>query len=280
MSKTLSAQETKKFENEAQQAFQETTSELMSYVRKRDIPGAGQFQFQVIGSVVANERTSTQTMIPVADATHSNVTATTKNYVVSELTDIFSQARVGFDERTELAQALGASMNRRVEQVIIDALDAHSFTNTVAKNISGSNDNLNVAMLAEASRQLGSKVPKKDRCFLCHDDGFHHFIQESDVKTIDSNYTKPQVDGKLPYFFGFNIKEIADRDEGGLTLSTNDRTNYAWQKNAIGLAITMKPKIMVDWSPDFGAWRTSGFLSMGAVVIQDSGVVKITSDES
>lgn len=280
MSINLSNVLVKMFENEAIQAFQENGTELRNFARVRDAKGAQQVQFQVLGAVTAEERGAIQTIIPLADASHTPATATVKNYVVSEMTDIFLNNQVGFDERQELATAMGMALNRRLDQVLIDALDAHSFTNTVASNISGAADNLNVAMLAESARLLGSKVPEMDRCFLCHDDGFYHFIQETDVKTIDSNDKKPLTDGKLPFYFGFNMKHIADRDEGGLALSGVNRTNYAWQKMALGLALNMEPRITIDWEPSYGAHRVTGYLSAGAVVIQDSGVVKITSDQT
>lgn len=280
MSINLSSVLVKKFENEAIQAFQENGTELRRMCRLRDAKGASQVQFQVIGAGVAYERTAIQTPIPVMDVSHTPATATVSNYVASELTDIFLNNQVGFDERQELAQAIGSALNRRLDQVIIDALDANTFSNTVGPTISGSTDNLNVAMFAEAAKKLGSKVPESDRCFLCHDNGFYHFIQETDVKTIDSNDKKPLTDGMLPFYFGFNVKHIANRTEGGLTVASNLRTNYAWQKNALGLAVNMEPRITIDWEPSYGAHRVTGYLSAGAVVIQDSGTVKITSSEA
>lgn len=279
MSINLSNVLVKKFENEAIQQFQDS-GKLRNTVRIKDAKGAQQVQFQVLGAVTTQERTAIQTPIPLADATHTPATATVKNYVVSEMTDIFLNNQVGFDERQELVESFGMAMGRRVDQVIIDALAAHSFTKTVAKNISGSNDNLNVAGFVEAARQLGSDVPDEMRTILCHDDGYYHFLQETDVKDFDINFKKPLADGKLPSYMGFDICKIGDRAEGGLALSTNDRTNYAWQKTAVGLAMNMEPKITIDWEPSYGAHRVSGYLSLGGVVIQDSGVVELTTDES
>jgi uncharacterized heparinase superfamily protein len=37
---------------------------------------------------------------------------------------------------------------------------------------------------------------------------------------------------------------------------------------------------MIDWEPSYGAHRVTGYLSAGAVVIQDAGVGKLTTDES
>lgn len=280
MSKNLNTLAVKLFEKEAIQSFQELGGKLKNYTRLRDCKGANQVQFQVLGELLSAERTAVQTPLPTVDASYTKATATVKRYTVSELTDIFDNSETGVDERMELIEAMKMSMDRRIDQMIIDALDAHSFTNTVAKDISGSADNLNVAHLTEAARLLGSKVPEQDRVFVCHDDGYHHLINQTDVKTIDSNDKKPLVKGQLPHYYGFDLCKMADRAEGGLALSTNDRTNYAFQKQALGLAMNIQPRIEVNYSHDYGAWRVSAFVSGGAVVIQDSGVVKITTDES
>jgi len=281
MSVELSDVAVKKFETEAIQAFQDSGTNLRNAVRVRDAKGASQVQFQVIGSGVAYERTSIQTPIPVADISHTPATATVKNYVISEMTDIFLNNQVGFDERQELVQVMVAALNRRLDQTIIDALDAGTIAKTVADTISGSADNLTVAAFAECARLLGSDVPDMDRHYLCHDDNFYHFLQESDVKTIDSNLRKPLTDGMLPEYMGFNIHKMGDRTEGGMEVpAANHRTNYAWQKNAIGLALNMEPKITIDWEPSYGAHRVSGYLSAGSVIIQAAGIVQVTVDES
>ena len=281
MSKNLDQVLVKKFEMEAIQAFQESGTGLRSAVRVKDAKGANQVQFQVYGTLIANERTSVHTPIPVQDASLTPKTAIVKNYVASSMTDIFLNNQVGFDDRQEAVQAIVAAMNRRVDQIIIDAFNAATITNTVADNISGSADNWTVAAFAEMAKLMGSKVPEQDRHVLMHDNGFYHFIQESDVKDIDTNFRKPLADGKLPNYMGFNIHKMGDRDEGGLPVPTaNHRTSYAWQKSAVGLAMNMEPKVRIDWEPSYGAHRITGYLSGGGVVIQEPGVVKTTTDES
>lgn len=269
----------KQFENEAIQAFQDS-GKLRDSVRIRDAKGAQQVQFQVIGATTTQERGAIHTMIPLADASHTPAVATVKNYTVSDMTDIFLNNQVGFDERQELVQSFATSLGRRIDQAIIDALDAHAFTNTVAKDVGGANDNLNVAMLLEAAKLLGSNVPEENRSVLCHDNGYYHFLNEDDVKSIDFNDMKTLPSAAVKHYAGFDIYKMADRNEGGLALATNDRTNYAWQRNAIGLAMNMEPKIEINYEPSYGAHRVTGMISLGAVIIQDSGVVKITSDES
>jgi len=77
------------------------------------------------------------------------------------------------------------------------------------------------------------------------------------------------------------LHKIGDRNEGGLPVpSANHRTNFAFQKMAIGLAMNMEPEITIDWAPTHGAHIITGWLSAGSVLVQNSGVVQITTDES
>lgn len=287
MSLNLSTAAVKKFEKEAIQEFQELGSDLRNKVRVKDAKGANAVQFNIYGETIATQRTSIQTPIPVTNPSIAIPTATVTRNTVSIMTDIFDNNEIGFDERQEAVKAINAALKRKLDQIVIDAFDAHSFTKTIAKTISGSADNLNTAFFAEAARLLGSSVPDMDRHALCHDDGYYHFIQQSDVSSSDYNTRKPLTDGAMMNWMGFDITKIGDRDKltvgdglGGLALSNDDRTNYFWQKSAVGLAMNMEPKIEVNYDPAYGAWRVTGFLSAGAVVLQDAGVVKATTDES
>lgn len=271
----------KKFEAEAIQSFQDM-AKLRGTTRVRDSKNANQYQFQVIGKTTAEERGAIQTDIPLADVTHTPAVATIRRFVIAEMTDIFDDSETSVDERSELVESMTMSLGRRLDQIIIDALGDATLTKTVASDIAtpGTPDNLNVAMFNEAARLLGSDVPEMNRFLLCHDNGFYHFLLEADVKDFDINVTKALAMGKLPEYHGFNIIKVADRAEGGLPLDGTDRTNYAWQKSAVGLAMNMNPKIRIDYIPRKAAWQVSAMMSAGAVVIQPEGVVEITTDES
>ena len=191
--------------------------------------------------------------------------------------------QIGWDGRQAAVQGIVGALNRRMDQIILDEALASASGKTVA---SGS-DNLNVGHFADAARLLGSAVPEVNRHILCHDNGFYHFIREGDVKDIDTNIHKPLSDGKLPYYMGFKIHKMGNRDAvvvgdgaGGLPLSGSDRTNYAWHKDSIGLAVNMQPEIEINYIPEKKAHFIAGCLSAGAVLLQDDGVVTITTSEA
>lgn len=281
MSLELSDHAVTLFEAEVHHTFQPMVQDFRQFVRVKNCQGAKTVQFPVIGKGLATERTNFHTPLPVMNLTHTPVTVSVKNFTASELTDIFLNAQVNFDERQELVKSITMALQRRLLQLVIDALVAPTITKTVAKNFSGANDNLNLPMVSRSANLLDNDgVDKEGRTFLCHTNGIHHFARETQVSSADYNTMQVLMKGGVDNFYGFKFLPVPNMDEGGLPIATNDRTNFAFHKNAVGLAINMEPKVTIDWSADYGAHRVTGYLSANAVVIDQTGVVEITTDES
>lgn len=269
------------FEAEVHHEYQSGGSMLRNTVRLKNVQNAKTHTFNVMGAGEAQERTAIQTPIPLMNVTHQPVTVTMKNYTASELTDIFTNEQVPVDERMELAKTIANAFSRREDQLIIDALNAASATNTVANNISGSADNLTLAAIREAAKLLDDdNVPDSERTIIVSPSGLHHLLEDTEVTSADFNNVKALVAGDLDTFYGFKFIKIGSRPEGGLPLSGTDRTCFAYHKSAVGLGLNMAPKIMIDWDQQFGAWRVTGFLSANAVVIDETGMVDIATSEA
>ena len=74
---------------------------------------------------------------------------------------------------------------------------------------------------------------------------------------------------------------LGDRDEGGLAKDgSNDRTNFAYHKSAIGCAVGMPPTTKIDYIPEKTSFLVASMISMGAVAIDAAGIVDITTRES
>ena len=69
-----------------------------------------------------------QTDVTPLNVTYSQVTATMSDFNAAEYSDIFHQAKVNFDERQELVQVVSKAIGRRMDQLIIDALNGCIFT--------------------------------------------------------------------------------------------------------------------------------------------------------
>ena len=95
------------------------------------------------------------------------------DFNAAEYSDVFHQAKVNFDERSELVQVVSKAIGRRMDQLIIDALDAESSPSTVANTVvttgSATASNLNVGKLIAAKKAMDAKnVPFDDRHIVIH----------------------------------------------------------------------------------------------------------------
>jgi hypothetical protein len=126
----------------------------------------------------------------------------------------------------------------------------------------------------------GVKFNRTDQSFIIHANGLEDLLGDGDANTIDKNAVKMLVDGEITYWVGFNFKVMEDRDEGGLPVATSVRTNYAYDKPAIGLAIGMDFRTEVNYIPHKTSWLANGLFKAGSVDIDAEGIVEIETTES
>jgi hypothetical protein len=207
------------------------------------------------------------------------------DYNAAEYSDIFHQAKVNFDERQELVQVVSKAIGRRMDQLILDGLDAASSPSTVAKTVvtsgSATASNLNVGKLIAAKKALdANNVPFDDRHIIVHANNLSGLLGDERAISGDFATVKALVAGEINTFLGFRFYVIGDRDEGGLPLSTNDRTCFAFHRSSIGMAVNMNQKTEINYVPEKTSFLVNSMFSAGAVAIDDEGIVKITCDES
>lgn len=216
------------FDAEVKQAYQ-ADAVLRNTVRLRTGVTASTHKFPRIGSGVAQVRIP-QTDVTPLNVTYSQATVTLEDWIAAEYSDIFNQAKVNFDERSELVQVVSKAIGRRSDQLIINALANSSTSLTVSNDIGGSDTNLNVAKLREAQRLMNAgNVPMEDRYIVIHASNLSNLLSETAVTSSDFNTVKALVQGELDTFLGFKFITLGDRSEGGLTGggSGSDRTVYA-----------------------------------------------------
>jgi hypothetical protein len=209
------------------------------------------------------------------------VTATLSDYIAAEYSDIFMQAKVNFDERRELVKVVSNAIGRRQDQLILDALTASSAT-SVSNDIGGSDTNMNVAKLRSAAQTLNANnVPMDGRHIIIHASSLASLLSETAVTSSDFNTVKALVQGEINTFLGFTFHVLGDRTEGGLIKDgSNDRTCFAFHKDAVGLAEGIAPKTEINYVPEKTSFLIASMFSAGAVAIDDEGIVKIVCRES
>jgi len=230
------------FDAEVKQAYQGKAMLVGAVRQRRGVEGSS-VKFPKVGKGVATARV-TQTDVTPMNVGFSNVTCTLQDWNAAEYSDIFSQAKVNFDERSELSQVVGAAIGRRQDQLILDALSAATSTGTVANSIGGSNTNMNISKLREAAKILNAKnVPSDGRHIIIHANSLASMLEQTSVTSSDFNSVKALVQGEISTFMGFQFHILGDRTEGGLPIDgSSDRTLYAFHSQAIGYAEGIAPK--------------------------------------
>jgi N4-gp56 family major capsid protein len=268
------------FDAEVKQAYQGKAM-LVGAVRQRRGVEGSTVKFPKVGKGVATVRISQADVTPL-NVAFSNVTCTLSDFNAAEYSDIFSQAKVNFDERQELVQVLGNAIGRRQDQLILDALTAASGTGTVSNDIGGTDTNLNVAKLRDAKRQLDrANVPPEGRHIILHASGLASLLSETSVTSSDFNTVKALVSGEINTFLGFTFHVMGDRTEGGLIIDSNlDRVSFAFHKDAIGYAEGIAPRTEVNYIPEKTSFLVNSVFSAGAIAIDAEGIVKITARET
>ena len=265
------------FDAEVKQAYQ-AARQLAGVTRERTNVEGNQVKFPKIGKGTATVRVP-QTDVTPLNVSYSQVTATMSDYIAAEYSDIFNQQKVNFDERRELVAVVGNAIGRRMDQLVLDALNAASSPSTVGTDIGGTGTNMNLAKLLAAKKALDTKnVPAEGRCMIIHANGLSALLDETELTSSDFATVKALSTGEIDTFLGFKFITLGDRDEGGLPLPST-RTCFAFHRDAIGLGIGMNQKSEINYVPEKTSFLVSSMFSAGAVAIDDEGIVKISATE-
>jgi len=265
------------FDAEVKQAYQASRA-LAGVTRERNNVEGNQVKFPKIGKGTATIRVPQSDVTPL-NVSYSQVTASMSDYIAAEYSDIFHQAKVNFDERRELVQVVGNAIGRRMDQLVIDALNAASSPSTVSTDIGGAGTNLNLAKLLAAKKALDAKnVPAEGRCMVIHANGLAALLDETELTSSDFATVKALSMGEIDTFLGFKFIMLGDRDEGGLPLPST-RTSFAFHRDAVGLGISMNQRSEINYVPEKTSFLVASMFSAGAIAIDDEGIVKISSTE-
>jgi hypothetical protein len=268
------------FDAEVKQAYQ-GSAKLVPAVRQRRGVEGSTVKFPKVGKGVATIRVP-QTDVTPLNVGFSSVTLTLSDFNAAEYSDIFSQAKVNFDERQELVQVVANAMGRRQDQLILDALTASSTSLTVSNDIGGTDSNMNITKLREAKRLMDkNNVPPDGRNIIIHANGLANLLSETSVTSSDFNSVKALVQGELNTYLGFTFHVLGDRSEGGLAIDGSlDRSCFAFHKDAVGYGEGIAMRTEINYIAEKTSYLVNEVFSAGAIAIDDEGIVKITCRET
>lgn len=272
------------FDPIVKQSYQ-ASMKLRSAVRLKTGVVGDTCKFKKFGDGTAKPRGPIASDVPVMSNSYTEVTATLTDWTASDYTDIFSQPKVNFDEVQLQAESNAMAIGRRFDQQIIDAMNASAYATAVSIDLGGTNSSLNFEKVRKASALLNiNNVPMEERYFLIHANSLYGLLGESEATSSDYATINALQSGSMPgIWMGFKWIVVGNMDEGGLPLSTNSRTNFAFHggsRGAVGAGIGLDFKSSIDWIPQKKSWLVSTDYSGGAVTIDTDAVIKVATYEA
>lgn len=253
---------------------------LRGTVRVKTNVNGSTHRFFKINKGIATPRLPQTDVIPM-NVGNGYADATLTDWNAADYSDVYDLAALTYDEKQELVDVAVNAMGRRLDQLILDALAAGANSTTVATSVGGSGTGLNIEKMLRAKRLMDQNgVPKDGRTLVVSAYAIEQALQEVEISSGDYNILKPLAAGDLNKYAGFNIIMMEDRDEGGLGLASNVRTNFAYHKDAIGLAIGIDLRTEVNYIPEKTSTLINAIFKAGAVTIDDKGVFSVLTTES
>lgn len=275
MTASLSDVAVQMFQDEFMAVYQ-AKRQLGGTVRTRANVVGDAYIWKLIGTTEMQVRGAPQSLVPASDVSHTPITTPLVAYVLNLPTDIFQQAEVNADERSELANVHAMAAGRRQDQFIIDALNGSSGT-----VIADGGTNLTKDKLIETAEKMNiENVPNSMRHFAISAQGLSSLLKDPEITSTDYNSIRALMTGEINTFMGFKMHVFGTLGTGGLPLAGNIRTCFAWNQMAVGEAYNVNPSVRVDYSVERTSWIAVGQLSGGATALQDAGIVKVEIDES
>ena len=264
----------KQFEREVFEAYQRMGSKLRPSVRSKNNVKGSSCVFQKVGTGVASTK-SAHGMVPVMNISHTPIEATLQDYYAGDWVDKLDELKINHDERQVIANAGAYALGRKTDELIINALNTS--TNTVTDTAAG----MTLAKVLEAFEKLGTiDVP---------DDGQRTAVvgwkQWSELLAIKEFASADYVGADQMPFAGTQAKRWLGTlwiPHSGLPINntTGVRRCFWFHKTAIGHASGADVETDVTWHGDRAAFFVNNMMSQGAALIDQSGVVVMTCDET
>jgi len=258
------------YEAEVKQVYQREGSLLRGSIRTRTQVGAERIYFPVLGKGAATNKARHADVVPM-DLEHSRAFATMADYYAPEYIDELDQAKLNWSLASEYARASGNALGRQTDQVIIDSLTVTS--NAVAPNtldstaagkltldvIAGISETHNVADVPQDGMRYAVVSPRTHR----------ELLQLTEATSTDFTTSQLLMNAREPAMW-MGYRWIMH------TGLPDDVKGFFYHSQAVGHGISRDVVTEVNYIAQKVAWLVNSYMSMGATIIDEPGVIKLT----
>jgi len=275
MSTSIPVSFIKQYQAETHEAFQRRGSLMLGTVRRKHNVVGSKTQFNLYGKGEAGEKTR-HGDVPVMNNDHDNVDCFLVDKYAGEWVDNLDERKTNTDERGLATRASAWALGRAADSQIIAAIEAGLPSSQKIAN-GGTGFTLS-KMLQAREILLDNDVPDDGQIFCWVDT--HSWLE---MLKIDQ-FVKSDYSGKIvPFLKGSearNFMNVHFMHHNGLTKAGNISQCLMYHKTVVGHATGAEVTQKWSWENTKSSHFLNSNMSMGAVRIDDLGVVQIDSDMS
>jgi len=280
------------YDAKVHEVFQRQGSYLKDAVRLKDNVIGSTAVFQKIGTGTATVKARHGTITPM-NQTHTAPSVTLADFYAGDWVDKLDEAKINISERDVIASGGAMALGRKVDNQITTVLDTTSqttftfdTTETKATTLGGT--------IEWVEALWANDVPNDGQCY-----GVVSPRQWSQMMTLDQfahadwvgtdgqAFTQGPAIGRAKWKDWLGVKWKMQTGLPGITTTTSD--GFLWHKTAIGYAIAQaagnvagNESVAADitWHGDRAAHFVNHLMSGNAVMIDDTGVIQGTYDDT
>jgi hypothetical protein len=259
------------FESEVHVAYQRMSSKLRGTIRSKTVDAESTY-FPIIGAGAAGQK-ARNGQVPIMNLAHTRVQATMADYYAGEMIDKLDELKTNIEERGIAARSIAGAMGRKTDSVITTVMDGA--TNTTAHGSAG----MTRAKVETVWEYFGNNdVP---------DDGERFWAVSpagwTDLVNIDAFANADYVGAdQLPLPTGITAKRwmgFLFFTFSGLDIASTTRKTFAWHRSAVGIGWNKDVGLDMTWQGKEQAWLAVGSMSLGAVIIDNTGLYEVQITE-
>ena len=257
----------RQYESDVHHAFQRRAAKLRGAVRvKTGVEGEStDFPKLGTGAAVSKSRHGT---IPTMNANHTSVTCTLTDHFAADYVDKFDELKMTIDDKRVLAETGAFALGRKLDSLLITAMDATTTTETGATGFTLDKVQTNFATLGNndvfEDGRMWAIVP---------------FAEWNELMTIQQFASADYV-RDLPFAGGHTAKfwmGTTWMPHSGLEtlVAAGVAKSFWFHQDAIGLAVGADVQASIDWIGERHSFFVNNAMSMGACMIDVRGCIEI-----
>jgi hypothetical protein len=279
------------FSNNFRILYQQKQARLRPWCQIESVTGQSK-SVERMGKAEAYDITSRHADTKFVEVPHSRRWIDLADKGWAELIDKLDKVRLLADPASGYAMQANAALNRQQDDIIMTAARGNARTNAglsvlpATQKIAVGGTSLTLAKLLTAKEILDSNEVDDDASMQADGQGMHasrvmvvnakmltSLYGTTEIKSVDYNSVKALAQGQIDTFLGFKFVRSERVVKDGTAT-----TGYAvaWARSCLALGIGQEISSSVDRRPDKNnAWQVFADMSMGAVRVEDEGVVEI-----